>query len=156
MENKIMKVIGTTALSISLLTGVASAVSANEVTTSNIGDEASGISLRALQPNTLDWSFLYNTTANPTNSWKVDIGYPFINLYAKNTGTQSYYIEVMHKTKGTIMFYVEVPADGKPHNYINNDFNPNVPSGEYQITLYGGTSAPKGNIIMKASNTPWS
>lgn len=155
MGNKIMKVIGTTALSISLLTGVASAVSASEVTTSNIGNESIRISPRALQPVPLEWNFLNNTIANPKNSWTVDVGYPNINLYAKNTGAQSYRIEVMHKTKNTVIFYVDVPADGQPHNYINNDFNPKVPSGDYQITIYGGTSAPKGNIIMKANNNPW-
>lgn len=153
MKNKFMKIIGTSVLSISLITGVAIAVSANGYTTSTEGNEQ--IVPLALQANTLNWSLLNNTKADPNTSWNIEIGYPHINLYVKNTGASSFRVEVKHKTKGTIIFNKTVAADGVGVNFINNDSNPLVPSGAYSVTIYGGGNVPKGQVRMNASDTPW-
>lgn len=153
MKNKFMKIIGTSALSISLITGVAGAVSANENTASKEGNEAIGIF--AIQNNTLDWNLSNNTTADPSTSWTVQSGYPHINMYVKNTGAKSFRVEVKHNTKGTIIFNKTIAADGVGVNFINNDSNPLVPSGTYTVTIYGGSGVPKGTVILKASDTPW-
>ncbi|MDQ0062523.1 hypothetical protein [Paenibacillus harenae] len=154
MTNKFMKIIGTSVLSISLITGAASAVSANGSTASTKGTEAVIVPM-ALQPSTLNWDLLNNTKADPSTSWTIQIGYPHINMYVKNTGTTAFRVEVKHNTKGTIIFNKTVAADGVGVNFINNDYNPLVPSGTYTVTVYGGTGVPKGQVIMKASDTPW-
>lgn len=154
MKNKFLKLIGTSVLSISLIAGAASVVSANGTTTSTEGTPIEVVPM-ALQTNTFNWDLLSNTIADPVSSWNIAIGYPHINLYVKNTGSSPWRIEVKHKTKGTIIFNKTVPADRVGYNFINNDYNPLVPSGDYSVTIYGGTSAPKGQVIMKASDTPW-
>lgn len=156
MKNKIMKIVGTTALSLSLIAGVAGAVSADaDAVASKEGREAIVITPYAVQNSILNWDFLNNTAPNPTNHWTVEIGYPYINMYVKNTGSQSFRVEVRHDQKGTIIFNKDIPADGLGHNFINNDNNPLVPSGTYTLTIYSGTATAKGTITMKASNTPW-
>ncbi|MGF7050320.1 archaellum component FlaF (FlaF/FlaG flagellin family) [Paenibacillus sp. DS2015] len=96
-----------------------------------------------------------NTNPNPTGQWTVQSGYPNINLYLKNTGSQSFRVEVKHYAKGTVIFNQTISADGVGRNYYNNDSNPLVPSGTYTVTVYAGTATPKGTITMKASDTPW-
>ncbi|MFF2909484.1 hypothetical protein [Paenibacillus sp. NPDC057934] len=155
MTNKFMKIIGTSVLSISLIAGVAGAVSANENTVSKEENEVIEITPFALQQKNFNWDLLNNTIADPADKWTIDIGFPHINLYAKNTGAKSFRIEVKHKTKGTIIFNKTIAADGVGVNFINNDKDPLVPSGEYTVTVYGGAGVPKGTIIMKASDTPW-
>lgn len=155
MTSKFMKIVGTTALSISLITGVASAVSANNDTASKKGTEAIAMTPNAVQPRILNWDLMNNTAGDPNTSWTVDIGYPYINLYVKNKGEKDFRVEVMHTTKGTIIFNKTVPADGLGKNFINNDHNPLVPSGTYIVTIYGGTAVPKGILTMKASKTSW-
>ncbi|MNW44755.1 hypothetical protein D3C74_219960 [compost metagenome] len=155
MTNKFMKIIGASALSISLITGVVSAVSASDYTASKKGSEVIGITPFALQPSTLNWDLSNNTTADPSTSWTVQIGYPHINMYVKNTGAKSFRVEVKHNTKGTIIFNKTIEADGVGVNFINNDSNPLVPSGTYTVTIYGGSGVPKGTVVLKASDTPW-
>jgi len=156
MKNKFMKLVGTTALSISLITGVASAVSANNDTASKEGNEAIEITPFAIQPNVLNWDLSSNTVGDPPPKlWTVQAGYPHINMYVKNTGSKSFRVEVRHNTKGTIIFNETISADGVGRNFINNDNSPLVPSGDYTVTIYGGAGIPKGQVIIKASNTPW-
>ncbi|MCP1423667.1 hypothetical protein J3D43_002183 [Paenibacillus xylanexedens] len=150
-----MQIIGSSVLSISLITGVAGAASANVNTVSEVGTEDNIFTPYAVQKNTLNWDLTKNTTADPSKPWTIDIGYPHINLYAKNTGSKSFRVEVKHNTKGTIIFNKTVAADGKGVNFINNDANPLVPSGTYTVTIYGGTAVPKGTVVLKASDTPW-
>ncbi|MBT2291484.1 hypothetical protein J7E73_20630 [Paenibacillus albidus] len=151
MTNKFMKIIGAGALSISLITGVASAVSANDYTASKEGNKVINI----VQPSVLNWDLTNNTAADPNTSWTVQIGYPHINMYLKNTGSKSFRVEVKHNTKGTIIFNKAIAADGVGRNFINNDSNPLVPSGTYTVTVYGGVAVPKGTVLLKASDTPW-
>ncbi|MBT2288740.1 hypothetical protein J7E73_06240 [Paenibacillus albidus] len=151
MTNKFMKIIGAGALSILLIAGVASAASANDYTASKEGNKVINI----VQPSVLNWDLTNNTAADPNTSWTVQIGYPHINMYLKNTGSKSFRVEVKHNTKGTIIFNQTIEADGVGRNFINNDSNPLVPSGTYTVTIYGGTAVPKGTVILKASDTPW-
>lgn len=155
MKNKFVKIIGTSLLSISLITGITGAVSADNNKASKVGNEVIGITPFAIQASTLNWDLLNNTTADPNTSWTVQIGYPHINMYVKNTGLSSFRIEVKHSTKGTIIFNKTIEASGVRVNFINNDSNPLVPSGTYKVTIYGGTNAPKGTVVLKASDTPW-
>ncbi|NGM84289.1 hypothetical protein G5B47_17910 [Paenibacillus sp. 7124] len=155
MTNKFMRIIGAGALSISLITGVASAVSANDNTASKEGDKVINITPFAIQQSVLNWDLTNNTVADPHTSWTVQIGYPNINMYLKNTGSNSFRVEVKHNTKGTVIFNETIAADGIGRNYINNDSNPLVPSGTYTVTVYGGTAVPKGTVVLKASDTPW-
>ncbi|MBD8841786.1 hypothetical protein MHB85_00980 [Paenibacillus sp. FSL K6-4396] len=155
MTNKFMQIIGASALSISLITGVASVASANENALSEVGTEDNVFTPSAIQNKNFELDLLKNTKADPYGNWTIQIGYPHINLYVKNTGSQSFRVEVKHKTKGTIIFNKTVEANGVGVNFYNNDANPLVPSGDYKVTVYGGTAIPKGTIIMKASDTPW-
>lgn len=54
MTNKFMKIIGASALSISLITGVAIAVSANDYTASKEGNKVINITPFAVQPTILN------------------------------------------------------------------------------------------------------
>ncbi|MBA9084122.1 hypothetical protein FHR92_000576 [Fontibacillus solani] len=146
MANKVMKIIGTAALSVSLITGVFSAVSAND----NL--KASSISPMAIG-DTLTWDLTGNTV-DPSKSYSVTIGYPNIKLYAKNTGTTSFRVEVKHNSKNTVIFNQTVAA-GSTVEAINNDSNPKVPSGTYTVTIYGGSGLPKGQVVLKSSDTVW-
>lgn len=155
MTNKFMKIIGAGVLSISLVTGVASAESVNDYTASKEGDKVINITPFTLQQSVLNWDLTNNTQSDPHTSWTVEIGYPNINLYLKNTGSNSFRVEVKHNTKGTVIFNQTIAADGIGRNFINNDSSPLVPSGTYTVTVYGGTAVPKGTVILKASDTPW-
>ncbi|MDP4099331.1 hypothetical protein OIN60_21680 [Paenibacillus sp. P96] len=152
MTNKVMKIVGTTALSISLLTGAASAVSANDATASKVGNEVVEITPFAVG-DTLTWD-LKGTKEDPENDFNVSVGYPNIKLYAKNTGSASFRVEVMHNSKKTVIFNSTV-APGKTVEVVNNDSNPKVPSGTYTVTVYGGSGLPKGEVVLKSSNTKW-
>lgn len=153
MTNKVMKIIGSAALSISLITGVSSFASANNDTLSKEGNNVIEISPFAIK-NTLTWD-LQGNQSDPVNSYTVDIGYPNIKLYAKNTGTASFRIEVKHNTKNTVIFNETISANGQAKEFINNDSNPPVPSGSYTVTIYGGAGLPKGQIVLKSSDTEW-
>jgi hypothetical protein len=106
MTNRVMKIIGTAALSISLITGASNAVSANEMSPSSLKDK-------------LTWD-LKGNTIDPTNTYSVTIGYPNIKLYSKNTGAISYRIEVMHNSKKRVIFN-ETVAAGKTVEVVNNN-----------------------------------
>ncbi len=102
---------------------------------------------------TLTWDLNGNKT-DPATSYSVSVGYPNIKLYAKNTGTQSYRVEVKHNSKNTVIFNTYVPA-GQTLEVVNNDSIPLVPSGTYTVTIYGGSGQPKGQVILKSSDTRW-
>lgn len=154
MTNKVMKIVGSTALSLSLIIGASSIVSANNGMVSQQGDNAIEISPMAIG-NTLSWDLSNNTQTDPVNYFNVDIGYPNIKLYAKNTGAKSFRVEVKHVGKDRVIFDKTIPADGLPHEFINNDSNPLVPSGQYKVSIYGGQGTPKGEVVLKSSDTPW-
>lgn len=153
MSNNIKKIIGTTVLSLSLITGITGAVSASS------NDDLSSIKVNGgiITPtaigDTLTWD-LDGTTQDPTHAYHVTVGYPNVKLYSKNTGTNSFRIEVKHNLKGKVIFDKTVPA-GSSVQVINNDSNPTVPSGDYTVTVYGGGGLPKGQIVLKASDTKW-
>ncbi|MGK9254021.1 MULTISPECIES: hypothetical protein [Paenibacillus] len=153
MKNKFLKIVGTTTLAISLITGASSAVLANADTASKEGNKAIEITPYAIK-DTLTWDLLGNKT-DPTNSFSVTIGAPNIKLYAKNTGTASFRVEVKHNSKNTVIFNETISADGTGKEFINNDSNPLVPSGTYTVTIYGGSGLPKGQIVLKSSDTKW-
>lgn len=152
MTNKVLRIIGTTVLSISLVAGVCSAVSANSDTVHKEGNKGIEITPFAIK-DTLTWD-LKGNVVDPTNSYNVTIGYPNIKLYAKNTGSESFRVEVKHNTKNTVIFNETVKA-GKTVEIANNDSNPKVPSGTYTVTVYGGAGLPKGEIVLKSSDTKW-
>lgn len=101
----------------------------------------------------LTWNLNADTT-DPVTSYSVTIGYPNIKLYAKNRGTQPFRVEVMHNSKKTVIFNTKVPV-GQIVEVLNNDFMPLVPSGTYIVTIYGGKAQPKGQVVLKSSDTRW-
>lgn len=153
MKNKIMKIIGTTVLSISLITGIASfSLASNGDVTSKEGNEINEVSPYSLK-NILNW-VLKRDTVDPVTDYFVSIGYPYIKLDAKNTGAQPFRIEVKHNSKNTIIFNETVEA-GETVEFINNDKKPAVPSGAYTVTIYGGSGLPKGQVVLISSDTRW-
>ena len=152
MTNKALKIVGATILSFSLVTGVYVAVSANSDTAAKKENKIIEITPFAIK-DTLTWD-LKGNVVDPTNTFNVTIGYPNIKLYAKNTGAESFRIEVKHNTKNTVIFNETVKA-GKTVEVVNNDSNPKVPSGTYTVTVYGGSGLPKGEIVLKSSDTKW-
>lgn len=153
MANKVKKIIGTTALSLSLITGITGAVSASANDDLNSKKDNGVIITPYAIKDTLTWD-LDGKTTDPTNSYHVTVGYPNVKLYASNTGAKSFRIEVKHNLKGKVIFNQVVPA-GTSAQVINNDSSPTVPSGDYTITVYGGEGLPKGQIVLKASDTKW-
>ena len=153
MKNKIMKIIGTTVLSISLITGIASfSLASNGDVTSKEGNEINEVSPYSLK-NILNW-VLKRDTVDPVTDYFVSIGYPYIKLDAKNTGAHPFRIEVKHNSKNTIIFNETVEA-GETVEFINNDKMPPVPSGAYTVTIYGGSGLPKGQVVLISSDTRW-
>ena len=153
MKNKIMKIIGTTVLSISLITGIASfSLASNGDVTSKEGNEINEVSPYSLK-NILNW-VLKRDTVDPVTDYFVSIGYPYIKLDAKNTGAHPFRIEVKHNSKNTIIFNETVEA-GETVEFINNDKMPAVPSGAYTVTIYGGSGLPKGQVVLISSDTRW-
>ncbi|WP_018884608.1 hypothetical protein [Paenibacillus massiliensis] len=151
MTNKVTKIMGATVLSVSLIAGVYSAVSAYDVSASEEGNEI--IEASPLIKDSLTWD-LKGNAMDPTNTFSVTAGYPNIKLYAKNTGAAPYRVEVQHISKKRVIFN-ETVAVGKTVEIANNDSNPLVPSGTYLITIYGGPGLPKGELILKSSDTKW-
>lgn len=101
----------------------------------------------------LTWN-LNGDTTDPVTSYSVTIGYPNIKLYAKNRGTQPFRVEVKHNSKNTVIFNTKV-AVGQIVEVLNNDSMPLVPSGTYTVTIYGGKAQPKGQVVLKSSDTRW-
>ena len=87
---------------------------------------------------------------DPYASWQIPVGYPNIKLYAKNTGKGDYRVEVQHENKKTVIFNATV-ASGTTQIFVNNDNGPQVPSGDYIITIYSGRNMPKGTIVLEDS-----
>ncbi|WP_211748191.1 hypothetical protein [Paenibacillus sp. Marseille-Q4541] len=153
MKNKVMKIIGATALSISLITGVSSVVLANNVNVkSEEGNELIEISPYSLK-DILNWD-LKRDKVDPVEDYFVTIGYPHIKLDAKNTGAHSFRVELMHQSKKTVIFNAIVEP-GETVELVNNDSMPLVPSGPYIVTIYGGSGLPKGKVVLISSNTRW-
>lgn len=151
MTNKVTKIMGATLLSISLIAGVSSAVSAHDVLVSKEKNEI--IEANPSIKDSLTWE-LKGNVMDPTNTYSVTAGYPNIKLYAKNTGATPYRVEVQHISKKRVIFN-ETVAVGKTVEVINNDSNPLVPSGTYLITIYGGAGLPKGELVLESSYTKW-
>ncbi|MGO4548046.1 hypothetical protein AB4Z29_24935 [Paenibacillus sp. 2TAB23] len=152
MKNKVMKIIGATALSISLISGVSSAVSVNSSNTVSAAGNFEITPFAIVDTFTMN---LLGNEADPDAPFNVTIGAPNIKLYAKNTGTTSYRVEVKHNTKDRVIFNQTIPANSQAYEFINNDSNPLVPSGAYTVTIYGGAGLPKGQVVLKSSDTPW-
>ncbi|OWR31949.1 hypothetical protein CDO73_05600 [Saccharibacillus sp. O23] len=116
-----------------------------------------GIAAYAVGKGGVEWEFLKNTEADPTNkSFSVPGGYPNIKMSVKNTGSQPFRVVVQHAARpSVILFDVTVPANGLETPFIDNDYNPKVPIGNYLITLYGGTAAPKGTLDINNSCILW-
>ncbi|MCY9589993.1 hypothetical protein [Paenibacillus chitinolyticus] len=129
-----------------LFAGDSSAVSVND------GLKSIGITPYAIK-DTLTWDLTGNVV-DPSKSYSVTGGYPNVKLYAKNTGSKDFRIEVKHDTKNKVIFDKTVEA-GKSVEVINNDSSPTVPSGNYTVTIYGGSGLPKGQVVLKSSDTPW-
>jgi len=159
-----MKIIGITALSISLMAGCTSAVLASGKNIMNL-EEVNPKSLKFLnfsKSKINDFSIgnvftcsLNGNEIDPAKPFKITTGYPNIKLYAKNTGTVAFTVEVKHNTKKTVIFQEVIQPKNKEKEFINNDDIPLVPSGDYTVTIYGGSGKPKGNIILKSSNIRW-
>lgn len=153
MKNKIMKIIGTTVLSISLITGIASSsLASNNDINPKEGNEINEVSPYSLK-DILNW-VLKRDTVDPVTDYYVSTGYPYIKLDAKNTGAHSFRIEVQHKSKKTVVFN-ETVEPGETVEFINNDNMPPVPSGDYIVTIYGGSGLPKGQVVLISSDTRW-
>ncbi|MBD7971037.1 hypothetical protein [Paenibacillus gallinarum] len=153
MKNKIIKMIGTTVLSISLITGIASfSLASNDDVSPEEGNEINEVSPYSLK-DILNW-VLERDTVDPVTDYFVSIGYPYIKLDAKNTGAQPFRIEVKHNSKNTIIFNETVEA-GETVEFINNDNMPPVPSGAYTVNIYGGSGLPKGQVVLISSDTRW-
>lgn len=150
-----MKIIGTTVLSISLFAGVSTVTSANNDSTQRVEQNFINVSPFAIDNNnTLTWT-LSGNEVDPSNSFTVNIGFPNIKLYAKNTGSHDFRIEVKHNGKNKVIFNKTIKANGSGYEYVNNDSNPTVPSGTYTVTIYGGKGNPKGEVVLKSSDTKW-
>ncbi|WP_085981305.1 hypothetical protein [Paenibacillus sp. HGF7] len=130
------------------ITGDSSAVSAND----NL--KSIGITPHAIG-NTLTWD-LKGNVVDPVNSFNVKSGYGNVKLYAKNTGTASFRVEVKYNGTSNKVIFNQTVENGKPAvEVINNNNNPSVPAGDYTVTIYGGSGLPKGEVVLKSSDTPW-
>jgi hypothetical protein len=111
------------------------------------------IDLKSKDKDKLTWD-LKGDKPDPVTPYSVTIGYPNIKLYAKNTGAQSFRVEVKHNSKNTVIFNATV-AEGTTVDLLNNNSMPLVPSGPYTVTIYGGSGLPKGQILLESSDTWW-
>lgn len=153
MKNKVVKIMGAAALSVSLIAGINSISSAsNDKVVLKKENEIIEVNPYSIK-DVLNW-VLKRDTADPVTDYFVSIGYPYIRLDAKNTGAHPFRIEVKHNSKNTIIFNAKVEA-GETVEFINNDHNPLVPSGAYTVTIYGGSGLPKGQVVLTSSDTPW-
>lgn len=154
MKNKVLVIIGTIALSISLITGVSIALKNNVDLKSKEGNEITKIS--PYIPNEtqiLTWD-LMGDEVDPVKDYSVTIGYPHIKLDAKNTGAHSFRVEVKHNSKNTVIINESIAA-GATVEFINNDHMPLVPSGAYTVTIYGESGLPKGQVLLTQSKAPY-
>jgi len=157
MKKQIVSVLMSSVLILSIA-AVASAdssiASANNVDSkSKEGNEIIEITPYAIG-DTLTWD-LKGDKVDPVTSYSVSIGYPNIKLYAKNTGAQSFRVEVKHNSKNTVIFNAIVAPGAPAVELVNNDSMPLVPSGTYTVTIYGGSGLPKGQVVLKSSDTRW-
>ncbi|WP_369998882.1 hypothetical protein [Paenibacillus sp. RC84] len=130
-----------------LFAGVSSSVSSNDSL------KSIGISPYEIK-DTLTW-YLDGSKTDPKNTnFSVTGGYGNVKLFAKNTGTHSFRIEVKHDYKNTVIFDQTVEPGGTV-DPINNNNNPAVPAGSYTVQIYGGQGYPKGEVFLKSSDTPW-
>lgn len=153
MKNKVLVIIGTIALSISLFTGVFIVSENNVDTNSKERKEITKISPSIPNEQILSWD-LIGDEVDPVKDYFVTVGYPHIKLDAINTGAHSFRVEVKHNSKNTVIFNESI-AEGATVEFINNDHMPLVPSGAYTVTIYGGTGKPKGQVHLTQSNAPY-
>jgi hypothetical protein len=151
MKNKVMKIIAITA-SILLIIGVSSDLENNVYLKSKKENGIFESSPDALE-DTLTWD-LAGDIVDPEKDYSVTVGYPHIKLNAKNTGANSFRVEVQHNSKNTVIFNASVAADATVE-LVNNDNMPLVPSGAYTVTIYGGTGLPKGQVLLTQSKAPY-
>ncbi|SEF70515.1 hypothetical protein [Paenibacillus sp. UNC499MF] len=133
--------------------GATSALSGNSSVSVNESSQSSGIITPYAIKDTLTWD-LNGNVVDPSTSYSITVGYPNIKLYAKNTGAYDFRIEVKHNAKNKVIFDKTVKAGGTVEA-INNDSSPTVPSGDYTVTVYGGSGKPKGQVVLKSSDTKW-
>lgn len=164
MKSKAIKIIGVTALFISLMAGFAGAISANSKNTTDSEETNPTLSefvnfLKSRIDNlSVGNNFIYSlngTQGDIQKSFKVTTGYPNIKLDVQNIGKLAFRIEVKHNTKHTVIFQEDIPPHSKLQQFINNDDVPLVPPGDYTVTIYGGGGKPKGDLTLKSSNTRW-
>ncbi|WP_145321749.1 hypothetical protein [Paenibacillus xylanexedens] len=154
MKNKVLVIIGTIALSISLIFGVSIAWKDNVGLRSEEGNKIIENSPKtSKEPQTLTWD-LKGDKVDPVKDYSVTIGYSHIKLNVKNTGGHSFRVEIKHNSKNTVIFNEDIAAD-EIVEFVNNDLMPLVPSGAYTVTIYGGSGLPKGQVFLTQSKVPY-
>jgi hypothetical protein len=151
MSSKIVKVIGTTVFSLSLVFGASSAVLANADLEPKETEEIE------IQPYALtgEWQLdLEGGQPTYTKTLSIAKGSGNLKLYASNSGSQSYRVtlqSVDYPQNGLILD--ATVTNGTPLNWIKNGGG--VPSGAYILQVHGSTANPKGVVYLKSADIPW-
>ncbi|MFD7522083.1 hypothetical protein [Paenibacillus chitinolyticus] len=156
MKKEFSKLVASaTILSSALLISVATASAAPALFSVSSNDSLKSIGIGPYEiKDTLTWTLDGSKTDPKNTGFSVTGGYGNVKLFAKNTGTHSFRIEVKHDYKNTVIFDQTVQP-GDTVNPINNNDSPAVPAGNYTVQIYGGKGFPKGEVVLKSSDTQW-
>ncbi|MEF2968164.1 hypothetical protein V3851_20235 [Paenibacillus sp. M1] len=151
MASKIMKMIGTTAFSLSLIVGTASAVSANGDLKSK-ETEVIEITPFAI---TGEWELkLEGGQTTYTKTLSIAQGSGNLKLQAKNTGSQSFRVTLQsddYPQYGVILD--KTVKAGETFDWTKNGGG--VPSGAYTLQVHGSAANPNGIVYLKSADIPW-
>jgi len=139
------------------IAAVASADSANASANTVDSKPVGGNEIIGISPFALKDTMNLDMTGNqldPRGTFFVTVGYPNIKMSVKNSGLYAFRVEVQHKAYKTVIFNKTV-SPGQQIDFVNNDSSPLVSAGDYEVTVYGGSGLPKGQVILKSSNTMW-
>lgn len=151
MSSKITRMIGTTAMSLTLVLGATGAVSANA---EGLPEDTETIELQPFAV-TGEWSLsLEGGQATYTKTLSIAPGSGNLKLYASNSGSASYRVtlqSVDYPQYGVIL-NANVSTT-QPLNWTKNGNG--VPSGAYILQVHGSTANPKGVVYLKSADIPW-